>query len=113
MSLPRDLWYTTERIIWPTLVGDFMTRPVIAGDQSSVEPADVAKASRTPLSTSSTNIAVYDRHGFDPSRGAIAELSTYALEPLRKDAEFVLYRGRRGGEPSHILVLAPASEEPA
>jgi serine/threonine protein kinase len=41
----------------------------------------------------------------------MTELSTYALEPLRKDDEFVLYRGRRDGEPSHILVVAPVSEQ--
>jgi len=43
----------------------------------------------------------------------MTELSTYALEPLRKDAEFVLYRGRRNADPRHILVVAPASEQPA
>ena len=43
----------------------------------------------------------------------MTELSTSALEPLRKDAEFVLYRGRRDAGPSHILVVAPASEQPA
>jgi serine/threonine protein kinase len=43
----------------------------------------------------------------------MTELSTYALEPLRKDAEFVLYRGRRDADPSRILVVAPVSEQPA
>jgi serine/threonine protein kinase len=43
----------------------------------------------------------------------MTELSTSALEPLRKDAEFVLYRGRRDADPNHILVVAPASVQPA
>jgi predicted ATPase/signal transduction histidine kinase len=43
----------------------------------------------------------------------MTELSTYVLEPLREDAEFVLSRGRRDADPSHILVLAPVSEQPA
>ena len=43
----------------------------------------------------------------------MAELSTYTLESLRKDAEFVLYRGQREAEPSHILVVAPISKRPA
>jgi predicted ATPase len=43
----------------------------------------------------------------------MTELSAYALEPLRENAEFVLYRGRRDSEPRHILVVAPVSEQPA
>jgi hypothetical protein len=43
----------------------------------------------------------------------MAELSTYALESLREDAEFVLYRGRRDADPRHILVVAPLSKQPA
>ncbi|MBV9297801.1 MAG: serine/threonine-protein kinase PknK, partial [Verrucomicrobia bacterium] len=38
------------------------------------------------------------------------ELSTYALESLRENAEFVLYRGQRDADPCHILVVAPASK---
>ena len=41
------------------------------------------------------------------------ELSTYALELLREDPDFVLYRGRRDTEPLHIFVLAPLSKHPA
>src|SRR5215469_14012306 len=41
------------------------------------------------------------------------ELSTYALESLREDADFVLYRGRRDADPRHILVLVPLSKQPA
>ena len=41
------------------------------------------------------------------------ELSTYALESLREDAEFVHYRGRREADPRHILVVAPLSKQPA
>ena len=40
------------------------------------------------------------------------ELSRYALEVLRKDEEFILYRGRRQGDASQILVLSPVEEHP-
>ena len=40
------------------------------------------------------------------------ELSRYALEALRKDEEFILYRGRRQGCASQILVLSPVAEHP-
>jgi PAS domain S-box-containing protein len=42
----------------------------------------------------------------------VIELSRYALEALRKDEEFILYRGRSQGDPSQILVLSPAAEYP-
>ncbi len=87
---------------------------IVEADQSLVEPVNLAKASRAPLSASPAIIAVYDRNGFaDPASEAITNLSTYALEQLRKDDEFVLYRGRRDADPSDILVVAPASEQPA
>jgi hypothetical protein len=45
------------------------------------------------------------------------ELGEYALEPLRKDEEFILYRGQHRGPkdaaPSSILLLAPISTRPA
>jgi PAS domain S-box-containing protein len=44
---------------------------------------------------------------------AMTELSTYALESLREDAEVVLYRARREADPRHILVVAPLSKHPA
>src|SRR5260221_3960070 len=43
----------------------------------------------------------------------MTEISSYTLESLRKDAEFVLYRGQREVEPSRILVIAPLSKQPA
>src|SRR5260221_1060980 len=43
----------------------------------------------------------------------MTEISSYTLESLRKDAEFVLYRGQRETEPSDILVVAPLSKQPA
>jgi hypothetical protein len=43
----------------------------------------------------------------------VTDLSTYTLESLRRDAEFVLYRGRKDADPRHILVVAPVSEEPS
>src|SRR5215469_18149225 len=43
----------------------------------------------------------------------MAEVATYCLESLRKDAEFVFSRGRRESSPSQILVVAPQSERPS
>ena len=54
------------------------------------------------------------------------ELSTYVFEPLRKDEEFILYRGRSENDPSRaafgrdpasaghcqVLLVAPVSECP-
>jgi hypothetical protein len=42
------------------------------------------------------------------------ELSAYALQPLREDEEFILYRGRSTqAEASSVLLLAPALRHPA
>jgi PAS domain S-box-containing protein len=41
------------------------------------------------------------------------DFSSYALESLWQNAEFVLYRGRRETGPSHILAVAPISKRPA
>ena len=43
---------------------------------------------------------------------AVIELSTYALEVLRKDEDFILYRGRSQGDGCPILVLSPVGEHP-
>jgi predicted ATPase/signal transduction histidine kinase len=47
----------------------------------------------------------------------VVELEEYALEPVRKDEEFILYRGQHRGPkdvaPSSILLLAPVSTHPA
>ena len=40
------------------------------------------------------------------------ELSTHAFEVLRKDEDFILYRGRSQGDGSPVLVLSPALEYP-
>jgi PAS domain S-box-containing protein len=41
------------------------------------------------------------------------EPSEYALEPLRQDDQFILYRGRSAGaDPTQILMLGPASAHP-
>ncbi len=40
------------------------------------------------------------------------ELSKYVLEALRKDEEFILYRGRSEDDPSQVLVLSPVAEYP-
>ena len=43
------------------------------------------------------------------------ELSQYVLEALRRDEEFVLYRGEHSNQPGSpsVLLLAPASMQPA
>ena len=40
------------------------------------------------------------------------ELSRYVLEALRKDEEFILYRGRSQDDSSQVLVLSPVAEYP-
>ena len=40
------------------------------------------------------------------------DLSTYALEVLRKDEDFILYRGGSQGDGCPILVLSPVAEHP-
>ena len=39
--------------------------------------------------------------------------SGYALESLREGADLTLYRGRQNGNPSSILAVAPATEQPS
>ena len=41
------------------------------------------------------------------------ELSRYALETLRKDEEFILYRGRSQADGPQVLLLSPAVDYPA
>jgi serine/threonine protein kinase len=43
----------------------------------------------------------------------VIELSRYVVEPLRKDENFILYRGRSRYDASQILVLSPLAEYPA
>jgi predicted ATPase/signal transduction histidine kinase len=43
----------------------------------------------------------------------LIELSTYVFEALRKDEEFILYRGRNGDDAVQVLVASPAVEYPA
>jgi PAS domain S-box-containing protein len=43
----------------------------------------------------------------------VIELSRYVLEALRKDEEFVLYRGRAMDDASQVLLLSPVAEYPA
>ena len=40
------------------------------------------------------------------------DLSRYVFEPLRKDQEFILYRGQSKGVASPVLVLSPAGRRP-
>ena len=40
------------------------------------------------------------------------ELSRYVFEVLRKDKEFILYRGRSEDDVPQVLVLSPATEHP-
>ena len=51
-------------------------------------------------------------YSFVEKRPGVVELSRYALETLRIDEEFSLYRGRGEGEPPQVLVLAPVSDRP-
>jgi serine/threonine protein kinase len=44
---------------------------------------------------------------------SITELSEYVLEPLREDPDCTLYRGRQYGNPSPVLVVALAAEQPS
>src|SRR3954454_6496580 len=64
----------------------------------------------SPVGESSRNVLKGSREGGEePS----VELLDYALEPLREDEEFILYRGHaRHAEPQSVLVLAPASIHP-
>ena len=41
------------------------------------------------------------------------EPSGYVLEPLREGSDFTLYRGRQPGNPSPVLAVAPATEQPS
>jgi len=41
------------------------------------------------------------------------ELSAYVLETLREGGEFTLYRGRQDGNPSSVLAVALAAEQPS
>jgi predicted ATPase/signal transduction histidine kinase/GAF domain-containing protein len=43
----------------------------------------------------------------------MTENSGYMLEPLREEADFTLYRGRKLGSPMPILALAVAAEQPS
>src|SRR5260370_31718096 len=43
----------------------------------------------------------------------MTEPSEYVLEPLREGANFTLYRGRQHGNPSPVLVVMLASEQPS
>ena len=42
----------------------------------------------------------------------VIELSRYVFEALRKDEEFILYRGRSENAPVNVLVLSPSAEYP-
>jgi serine/threonine protein kinase len=43
----------------------------------------------------------------------MTEPSEYVLEPIREGADFTLYRGRQAGNPSPVLVVALAAEQPS
>jgi hypothetical protein len=44
---------------------------------------------------------------------SITEPSGYVLEPLREGPDFKLYRGRKPGNSSPVLVVALAAEQPS
>ena len=43
----------------------------------------------------------------------MTELSAYVLEPIREGPDFTLYRGRQHGNPSRVLAVALAAEDPS
>src|ERR1700761_6787293 len=43
----------------------------------------------------------------------MTEPSGYVLEPLREAPDFILYRGRQPGNPSAVLVVALAADQPS
>jgi hypothetical protein len=43
----------------------------------------------------------------------VLDLSRYAFEALRKDEDFILYRGRSKDDPSQVLVISSLAEYPA
>jgi PAS domain S-box-containing protein len=43
----------------------------------------------------------------------MTEPSEYVLEAIREGTEFTLYRGRQPGNPSPVLLVAPAAEQPS
>src|SRR5215470_11584056 len=58
-------------------------------------------------------VADHGKNRVDCARSSsVIELSRYALETLRKDEEFILYRGRSQGDACQILVLSPVAEHP-
>ena len=62
---------------------------------------------RCPKSASSGRAAVSTRMSF------ISGPSGYELVPLREDLDFTLYLGRQRGNPSPILAVALAAEQPS
>src|ERR1700732_2594054 len=44
---------------------------------------------------------------------SMIEPAGYVLEPLREGGEFTLYRGRQHGNPSPVLAVALAAEQPS
>src|SRR5216683_2666154 len=44
---------------------------------------------------------------------SMTEPSEYVLEPIREGADFTLYRGRQHGNPSPVLAVALAAEQPS
>src|SRR5579872_2792823 len=82
--------------------------------QASLESVNPARDPKVREGAPRGIIPAYDSEQFsDPASEVIRDLSAYALQQLRGDAEFVLYRGRGDTDPRHILVLAPASEQPS
>src|SRR6195256_6189705 len=44
---------------------------------------------------------------------SMIELSAYVLEPIREGPDFTLYRGRQHGNPSPVLAVILAADEPS
>jgi hypothetical protein len=44
---------------------------------------------------------------------SVRELSAYVLEPIREGPDFIIYRGRQHGNPSRVLGVALAGDDPS
>ena len=70
---------------------------------------------KDPLPVIAAPLKSVDRRSALSWRRIVVEVSQYVLEALRRDEEFVLYRGEHSDQPGSpsVLLLAPASMQPA
>jgi AAA ATPase domain/Protein kinase domain len=66
------------------------------------------------MSTSPVGIPLSQDASDSGAAGVATGISSgYVFVPLRKGADFTLYRGRQHGDPSPLLILAPTAEYPS